>query len=154
MNFKSNSSIYDSRTTKSSPCRKLKATNGCTRVPAISIKRSLCRSGEIRARVVNSLLRAGGESFRLSPRAIGSVLSSLGFTKRRRTNHGWELIIDLKTRKRIHELVAAYGVDNPRFLPSEEARNRCDLCRTEIEPKGVQTSDRANGQPTHGKQGE
>jgi hypothetical protein len=71
------------------------------------------------------------------PREVDSVLSSLGFTRRKRTNHGWRLLLDLKAQKQIHALNTTYGVDNPVYLPSEEARDPCDLCRTENEPKGV-----------------
>jgi hypothetical protein len=83
---------------------------------------------------VNSLLRAEGESMRLSPREVGSVLSSLGFTGRKRTNRGWALAVDLKEEKQIHKLISTYGVDNNRCLPSEQARDQCDLCTATREP--------------------
>jgi hypothetical protein len=103
---------------------------------------------------VNSLLQAEDEHFHLNPRQVGSVLSSLGLTNRARTNHGWTLWLDLKGRMQIHELIAAYGVDNRGSLPTEEARKQCDLCEIEEEPKAVVTSAEQTGnRSTDRKQG-
>lgn len=84
---------------------------------------------------VNSVLRAAGEGFRISPRKIGAVLTSLGLTDRQRTNTGWRLMLDRKTQKHIHELIAAYGVDNKIGQVEAESKKQCDFCEGTIEPE-------------------
>ena len=55
---------------------------------------------------VNSLLLIAGEGFRMNPRKVGAALSSLGFTARKRTNQGFEMmILDLKTQSRFTNLL-------------------------------------------------
>jgi hypothetical protein len=83
--------------------------------------------GDLR-KFANKLLQREGEPFRMSPRETGSVLTSLGFTGRKRTNHGWELSIDQKTVRQIHELVAAYEINRDLGLP-EQYRHQCEICR-------------------------
>jgi hypothetical protein len=77
---------------------------------------------------VNSVLRTAGEGFRISPRKVGAVLTSLGLTDRQRTNTGWRLMLDRKTQKHIHELFAAYGVDNTIGQVTAESKKRCHFC--------------------------
>jgi hypothetical protein len=82
---------------------------------------------------VNSLLR--GERGRLlKPREVGSVLSSLGFTRRKRTNRGFMLRLDQKARVKIHELITSYGVDSCAYS-SKEAIDQCDLCKPSEGPE-------------------
>jgi hypothetical protein len=87
---------------------------------------------------VNSLLRIEGEPFQLSPRELGSALTSLGFTNRKRTNVGWVVYLNRKARVRIHDLISAYGVDDPTCLPKPEVQ--CDLCKTEEKLEPVRPS--------------
>jgi hypothetical protein len=61
---------------------------------------------------VNNDLAEGGERFRLSARAVGAALLSLGITTRKRTNTGWTVWLDPKMQEQIHKLVATYGLDN------------------------------------------
>ncbi len=77
---------------------------------------------------VNVILQMAGERFPVSPRAVGTALTSLGLTERRRTNVGWIVQPDRKTTKQTHQLVAAYGID---FVPgwSPEVEERCDFCK-------------------------
>jgi hypothetical protein len=86
---------------------------------------------------VNSLLRAEREPIRLKPREVGSVLSSLGLTNRKRTNYGWTVPMDRKLQKQIHELITAYGIDNQTCLPADQVRGQCDLCEIEDQPTSV-----------------
>jgi len=89
-------------------------------------------------KAVNSVLEAENEHVPLNPREVGSVLSSLGFTDRKRSNHGWTLRIGQTTRMQIHKLIATYGYDNNEYLPAEQGMGQCDLCKTENEPESIQ----------------
>lgn len=76
--------------------------------------------------VVNDFLEKAGERFRLEPRKVGSVLTSLGFQRRVRTNQGWVLYLDESDLRQIHQLAKAYGIDN---LPSKWLRVPLEECR-------------------------
>jgi hypothetical protein len=99
---------------------------------------------------VNSLLRAEGGRL-LGPRELGSVLSSLGFTRRKRTNVGWIQLIDRKTRVQIHELINSYGVDNSAYLPTKQARDQCDLCKAETWPESKKQFINSTGQKVNNR---
>jgi hypothetical protein len=73
----------------------------------------------------------------LSPRAVGAALTSLGFARRTRTNTGWKVWIDPPQQKKIHELVAAYGIDNYACVPPADATKRCTLCKSLEGKSGV-----------------
>ena len=60
---------------------------------------------------VNSNLERLQETFRLNSHAVGRVLTTLGFTNRKRTNAGFTLWLDLESRKQIHNLSRAYAID-------------------------------------------
>jgi hypothetical protein len=76
---------------------------------------------------------SAGTNPRLSPRAVGAALTSLGFTWRARTNTGWKVWIDPPQQKKIHELVAAYGIDNRIAVPADSIE-LCDLCKSPPKP--------------------
>lgn len=78
---------------------------------------------------VNSLLVTQDERFRMSPREVGAVLTSLGLTKRQRTNTGWYVWLDRQAQKQIHELATAYGFDRCAGAPTEKAIESCALCQ-------------------------
>jgi hypothetical protein len=65
----------------------------------------------------------------LSPRAVGAALTSLGLTQRTRTNTGWEVWVDPPQQKKIHELIAVYGIDNDACVLPTELTKQCDLCK-------------------------
>jgi hypothetical protein len=99
---------------------------------------------------VNSVLRAAGEGFRISPRKVGAVLTSLGLTDRERRNTGWYLELDRKAQKHIHEMIAAYGVDNKIGQIAAESKKRCDFCSGSREPEvKMQSRVAANGISTY-----
>jgi hypothetical protein len=80
---------------------------------------------------VNEALRVSGERLRLQPRKLGAVLTSLGFTFRKRTNSGWTLLLGGRDWERIHQLVAHYGIEG--FGGGEvenKVDSKCSLCKS------------------------
>jgi hypothetical protein len=69
------------------------------------------------------------ETFRLNAHEVGRALTSLGFTNRKRTNAGFILFLDLRTRKRIHDLAHAYAIDQESRSQDESVGNGCGLCK-------------------------
>ena len=89
---------------------------------------------------VNANLARSAERFHLNARAVGAVLTTLGFRSRTRTNSGWVVWLDRAARKRIHELMSTYGMDAPSaHLPSPELTEPCEFCKGEDLP-GPNTS--------------
>lgn len=79
---------------------------------------------------VNHLLRELGEPIRLSSRAVGGALTSMGILNRKRTNTGWVLWLDRPTRQRVHSLVSAYHIaPPPETLPPSPFMEECEICR-------------------------
>ena len=78
---------------------------------------------------VNLNLERLQETFRLNAHEVGRALTSLGFTNRKRTNSGFVLWLDLRTRKRIHDLAHTYGIDQVNELQEVVFRSGCELCR-------------------------
>jgi hypothetical protein len=66
----------------------------------------------------------------LSPRAVGAALTSFGLTGRTRTNTGCKVLIDPSHQKKIHDIHAAYGIDNDAYGPPADATKQCDLCKS------------------------
>jgi hypothetical protein len=91
---------------------------------------------------VNLNLERLQETFRLNAHEVGRALTSLGFTNRKRTNEGFILWLDLRTRKRIHNLAHDYAIDQESQFQEETFGNGCGLCRnpgsnpSSIETKG------------------
>jgi hypothetical protein len=77
---------------------------------------------------VNADLWESGERFRVSPREVGGALKSLGLAKRKRTNSGWIMQMDRHEIKKMHDLIAAYGVERCTDLISKAARRACSFC--------------------------
>jgi len=77
---------------------------------------------------VNADLEESGESLRLTPRKVGAALTSLGITRRCRTNQGWWVYLDRDAQKRIHHLVEIHGLDSTVLLPPSLKCTFCDLC--------------------------
>ncbi len=67
----------------------------------------------------NLLLAEEGERLRLTDKAVGRILASLGYRSTKRTNAGWWLLIDSVTVARCHQLCHTYG--NKYVPPSEFA---------------------------------
>jgi hypothetical protein len=68
------------------------------------------------------------ETFRLNAHEVGRALTSLGFTNRKRTNAGFILWLDLRTRKRIHTLAHDYAIVPGSQFPDQGSRRGCELC--------------------------
>lgn len=80
---------------------------------------------------VNEKLAESGERFRLSERAVGAVLTTLGFRDRKRINIGYSVCLDRKGSRRIHELMSTYGLDAlSAYLPKERAEDPCEDCQS------------------------
>ncbi len=78
---------------------------------------------------VNLNLELLHETFRLNAHEVGRALTSLGFTNRKRTNVGFILWLDLRTRMRIHKIAHDYGIDQESRFRGESFGNDCDLCK-------------------------
>ncbi len=78
---------------------------------------------------VNRILKAAGQPLRLQPRKVGAVLTSLSFSRRARTNIGWNLTLDRTDQERVHELMASYGIDyfSDKFTRAD--LRACPLCQ-------------------------
>ncbi len=88
-------------------------------------------------KLVNQFLEIGRERFRLLPRKVGSVLTTLGFSDRKRTNSGWTLQLSLRDAEKVHELVARYGIDGFEGFLMSRQEGACKLCRsTGLDKKG------------------
>ena len=77
---------------------------------------------------VNFDLERLQETFRLNAHEVGRALTSLGFTNRKRTNAGFILWLDLRTRKRIHTLAHDYAIVPGSQFPDQGSRRGCELC--------------------------
>ena len=87
-----------------------------------------CAQQELTFRV-NLKLAWLRENFRLNAHEVGRALTSLGFTNRKRTNAGFVLWLAQETRKRIHSLAHAYGINRESQFKEEGFGNGCDLCK-------------------------
>jgi hypothetical protein len=81
--------------------------------------------------VVNDLLGRAGESLRLRPRKVGAVLTSLGFSNRKRINSGWVVYLDRGDARNIHQLAERYGIENLNERLLIAPRDTCELCQAE-----------------------
>jgi len=80
--------------------------------------------------VANANLKRTGESFRVNPKGVGTVLTTLGFHHRTRKNSGWVVWLDRNARRRIHELLTLHGVDVPTDdVPSKKYAENCEFCK-------------------------
>ena len=86
---------------------------------------------------INLNLERLQETFRLNAHEVGRALTSLGFTNRKRTNAGFTLWLDLRTRKRIHSLAHDYAIDQGDQFQKEDFRRGCELCQYQVGPNPV-----------------
>lgn len=80
-------------------------------------------------KIVNELLEKAGEQTRLGPKKVGTVLTSLGFTNRLRTNRGYSTWLDSRDRQRVHQLVETHGMDRFPDPYSLTLCKGCPLCQ-------------------------
>jgi hypothetical protein len=101
-------------------------------------------------RVANNLLAESGERLRLQPRKVGSVLTSLGFTSRQRTNSGWVVWLDGCEQVLIHELAKRHGIDHLPFRLRGIPPESCRLCQeTGENPDPMQVKSRFGNRLIH-----
>lgn len=80
------------------------------------------------ADLANRILAATGERIRINARKTGTILTSLDFTERQRTNKGSTLVISSSLFDEIHQLVAVHDVGFPREAEEALSRSVCPLC--------------------------
>ena len=78
---------------------------------------------------VNRILKAAGQPLRLQPRKVGAVLTTLGFSRRERTNIGWNIILDRTDQVRVHKLIKEYGIDFFSDQFADADLGQCQLCQ-------------------------
>ena len=78
---------------------------------------------------VNRILKAAGQPLRLQPRKVGAVLTTLGFSRRERTNIGWNIILDRTDQVRVHKLIKEHGVDFFSDQFTDADLGQCQLCQ-------------------------
>jgi len=93
---------------------------------------------------VNLNLERLQETFRLNSHAVGRVLTTLGFTNRKRTNAGFTLWLDLESRKRIHNLARAYAINQETQFQAEGFGNGCELCKKSTASNPSSTAKKGN----------
>jgi hypothetical protein len=96
---------------------------------------------------VNDTLSLAGESLRLTPRKVGAVLKSFGFSNRTRTNSGWVVTFDSRDAQKIHQLVENYGIHNLNERALAVSRDQCDLCRAAAAASGRLAIPKMQGSP-------
>jgi hypothetical protein len=109
---------------------------------------------------VNRWLESRRETFRLSPKEVGSVLTLLGMTDRRRSLSGWRVGLDRRAIKRIHDLVYRFGLDGSRDDPdplessskyrlmiAPTAYKSCEFCQALEAPKEEQPRGEYGAEP-------
>jgi hypothetical protein len=77
----------------------------------------------------NGILQRTGERLRVTDKAVGNTLTSLGFRSKQRTNSGWVLRLDSSTVDRCHQLLKTH--DNRHIQSSEFALHsaECTTCK-------------------------
>jgi len=104
----------------------------------LNLKEGRCAQKEVTLRVNLDLERLQ-ETFRLSAHDVGRALTSLGFNNRKRTNAGFFLWLDLRTRERIHTLAHDYAIVQGSQFSNEDSRSGCELCsKTESQPPSAE----------------
>jgi hypothetical protein len=106
----------------------------------LNLKEGKCAQKDLTVGINFNLERLQ-ETFRLNAHEVGRALTSLGFANRKRTNAGFLLWLDLRTRKRIHTLAHTYAIFPETPSQEESFRSGCELCSKPMEsnPSSVET---------------
>ena len=91
--------------------------------------------GEI-ASWVNACRKEIGEEADLKPRAVGSILKSLGLTTDKLDSFGRGLRLTVGVKRRIHQLRQAYGLK-----PTEASIAECVLCEEMMRTDGPESAE-------------
>jgi len=86
------------------------------------------------ARTVSDVLAGNDETYQLSPRAVGSVLRSLGFNTEKLGNQGRGVRLTKQFVRRVHELALKLGINRTHILPyatvdAGYAGHPCSFCK-------------------------
>jgi len=73
---------------------------------------------------VNRYLQEEGERRCATGRHVGALLTGFGFTRRRRMNTGWALLLEKEDSPRLHQLAAHYGITH-----RESGFVACSFCQ-------------------------
>jgi hypothetical protein len=80
-------------------------------------------------KTVNFYLEKAGEGLRLRPRKVGSILTSLGFCNRQRTNSGWIVLLNRGDAEKLHQLAEHHGIEKMSEGFQKVSPAECELCR-------------------------
>jgi hypothetical protein len=92
------------------------------------------------ASLVNASRKEIGEEADLKPRAVGSILKSLGLTTSKLDSFGRGLQLTAMVKRRIHQLSQAYGLK-----PTEASIAECVLCEEMMRTDGTKSAERESG---------
>ena len=109
----------------------------------VNLKEGKCAQKDLTVGINFNLERLQ-ETFRLNAHEVGRALTSLGFTNRKRTNAGFILWLDLRTRKRIHNLAHDYAIDQGDQFQEEDLRSGCELCQNAEGPNPTSTKTKGD----------
>lgn len=105
-------------------------------------KRKKCANKDL-TETVNSQLDLQGETYQLNAHEVGRALTSLGLTNRKRTNEGYVLCLDQRTKLRIHNLVHNYGIDQESQFLGLDLNFDCQLCKN-LRPLNLPTETKGD----------
>jgi hypothetical protein len=90
---------------------------------------------------VNQNLESQQENVRLNAHELGRALTSLGFTDRKRTNVGFTVWLNLRARKRVHQLARDNGIDQENQFHG--FNDNCELCKSPVasNPAAAETKE-------------
>ena len=89
------------------------------------------------ATATNDVLLRGGERLSVSDKAVGRMLSSMGFRSTQRTKTGWILWLDSDTRERCHQLLKTHGNTYIQDWDFAQHSTTCPLCKALATPGGT-----------------
>jgi hypothetical protein len=98
---------------------------------------------------LNDHLKGKGAIRGLKERRVGSLLTSLGFPKRRRTKTGYIVDITQQDAERIHQLAAIHGIDGFTTSANPTDTSACSLCKASGLDKELAPSDPNDGDATN-----
>ena len=91
------------------------------------------------AELANRVLGAKGERFKLNPRATSSILTTIGFSDRGRSNQGSLLRFDKATVGKIHRLKRNHDVQWPESERLKAQMDACKYCNDDPSPTSIES---------------
>jgi hypothetical protein len=100
--------------------------------------------GFVQVRVVddlaNQILDATGERFQSNPRGTSSILASMGFSERGRSNRGSLVPLDKQTVTKIHRLRRRHDVQWPESETLKAQIDACNFCNDRSSPTSTESA--------------